>query len=213
MMNFPWTMLQKNILVWVYSFQDYQLLSFWKIPCFPRYYSRERLWALIPFKPLNCYELMTCLQLVCETFSGWLALWHAPCWAYSLYFMWFHRHDESNKGQDCHTPSHMRQSLSALQAMSSSNGCCQLLWLVGGEHLLHYFYNIFYLFWEERRCCMLMREFVLLCIVSRLSVELFLFFLQHNKDKNRRLSDKNKLSCLHSLEQIFLRKKNFITPQ
>lgn len=99
---------------------------------------------------------------VCETFPGWLALWHSPYKAYSLYFMWFHRGDESNKGQACHTISDIRQSTqpSALQAVSICSGCCQLLWHVGGERLLQYFYSIFLLLWilwtkeergEERR--------------------------------------------------------------
>ena len=92
---------------------------------------------------------MTCLQLVCEIPSSWLALWHAPYRAYSLHFMWFHRGDESNKGQACHTPSRIRHSTRpwALQAVSICDGCCQLWLLFGARHLLQRLNGIFLLLW------------------------------------------------------------------
>ena len=58
--------------------------------------------ALNPEEPLICWELMTCLQPVCvEAFfpAGWLCDMQPPLTErYSLYCVWFHRGDGSNKG-------------------------------------------------------------------------------------------------------------------
>lgn len=151
---------------------------------------------------------MICLHLVRETSSSWLALWHALYRAHSLHFMWFYRGDESNKGQTCHTPSHIRQStqLWALQAVSISAGCCQLSWPVGGEHLLQYFRSIFFFFSGELLYCK--RRAVIHPFYRAFSASpLIVFYLiesfwSKSTDKNRRPTEKNKLKLF--IFQIFL---------
>lgn len=150
---------------------------------------------------------MICLHLVRETSSSWLALWHALYRAHSLYFMWFYRGDGSNKGQTCHTPSHIRQStqLWALQAVSISAGCCRLSWPVGGEHLLQYFRSIFFFF---LRWITLLQEkssdSSLLPCFQRFPFVFYLIesFWSKSTDKNRRPTEKNKLKLF--IFQIFL---------
>lgn len=100
-------------------------------------------------EPLGFNDLFTArvwndLQLV-----GFVTCLQSPCRAYSLYFMRFHRGDESNKGQDCHTPSRIRQSTQPLSPAGSVNLprlLVRSLSLLGGnEHLLQHFCSIFLL--------------------------------------------------------------------
>lgn len=148
---------------------------------------------------------MICLHLVRETSSSWLALWHALYRAHSLYFMWFYRGDESNKGQTCHTPSHIRQSTQLWQ-------CQFLLVVVGSRGLLEvnicYSTSAAFSFFFSGELLYCKRRAVIHPFYRAFSASpLIVFYLiesfwSKSTDKNRRPTEKNKLKLF--IFQIFL---------